>query len=91
MRHLKHVLLVLPGILIIVAGRKQPMTSPPEIVRMHDAVVNWFYPDSFVKLVLCAMVICVPGSLFVVGADYLGEVTFARLPVSETPAALSLR
>jgi hypothetical protein len=82
------VILIFPGVLLLAGGRSPPRATPPEILDLADMVAAHLYPDDWVTLPICSILICLPGVFFVTGADYLEEITFWRIPVNTTPAVM---
>ena len=82
------VILVMPAVLLLAGGRSPTRATPPEILDLSDMVAAQLYPDRWATLLICAVLICVPGLLLVTGADYLEQITFWRVPLNTTPAAL---
>lgn len=82
------VVLILPGVFLLAGGPSPARRTPPEILDMGDMVAAQLYPDDWVTLPICSILICLPGVLFVMGADYLEEITFWRIPVNTTPAVM---
>lgn len=55
---------------------------------MADLVAAELYPDDWITLTICSVLICLPGILLVAGAPYLEEITFWRVPLNMTPAGI---
>lgn len=66
------------------------LLSPERQVRtLVDAVIDRLYPDNWLSLLACSALVCLPGPILVLGADYLSEITFARYhDVNTTPASI---
>jgi len=85
--------LILPGLLLLVGGRSAP--TPPSVpgavlprTALIDLIANALYPDNVLALMACSVLICLPGAIFVLGADYLAEVVFWRFPLNTTPGII---
>jgi len=86
---LRLLVFALPGILILAGGRSPTQAAKAHPTSMGDLVANALYPDNWGALVVCAVLICMPGVLIYAGADYLAEVTFWRgIPLEKTPAII---
>lgn len=85
---IRGIVLVLPGILLLAGGPSPAQQFPQEIRTTADYVFQQLYPDTWMMLMICSFLVCLPGLLFVVWADYLAEVTFARVPLNTTPAVI---
>jgi hypothetical protein len=77
----------IPGVLLLLGGLSEPVRSE-EARNMFDLIAQQLHPDSWPALLICSVLICLPGVLFYVGADYLAEMTFARVPLKTTPAII---
>lgn len=80
--------LLSPGIILIAGGRSPKRASVLEPTTLSDLILDWLYPDRWGALLICGVLVCLPGFLFVVGADFLAEITFWRVPVTQTPGTL---
>lgn len=85
---IRAVILILPGVFFLAGGPSPVRGTAPEILDLADVVAENLYPDDWVTLFICSVLICLPGVLFVVGADYLEEIAFWRIPVNTTPGAI---
>ncbi|RJP31911.1 MAG: hypothetical protein C4547_14705 [Phycisphaerales bacterium] len=82
--------LVSPAVLMLAGGRS-PVRSAAQLASDYPAttpVLDALYPDNWTALVVCSILICVPGIGCVVGADYLAEVTFWRVNLNTTPSGV---
>ena len=80
------VVFTLPGILLLAGGRTTTPYEPSDLPRSPDFLFEKLHPDNWPALILCSVLICLPGWLMYAGAEYLAEVTFARLMhVNTTP------
>ncbi|MCP4589585.1 MAG: hypothetical protein GY842_02460 [bacterium] len=85
--------LVLPGLLLLAGGRSapQPVRGPGAALPptgLMDLVIEALYPDSTLTLLACSVLICAPGLVLVLGADYIGEIVFWRVPLAKTPGVI---
>lgn len=78
----------MPGVFLLAGGRSAVRGTAPEILDLADVVAEKLYPDDWATLLVCSVLICLPGVVFVVGADYLEQVTFWRIPLNTTAGAI---
>ncbi len=85
---IRGVILILPGVFLLAGGPSPVRGTPPEILDLADVVAEKLYPDDWITLLICSVLICLPGVLFVAGADYLEQITFWRIPLNTTPGRI---
>jgi len=83
------VIFVLPGILLLAGGTSAPLDSEPAVNSAGQFFSEKLHPDNWPALLICSVLICLPGWMFYAGAEYLAEVAFAHLiPLNTTPAII---
>jgi hypothetical protein len=81
------VIFVLPGVLLLAGGTSAAPYQPQIGAGIGDFAGALLHPDDWPTLLVCSVLICLPGWLFYIGADFLAELTFAHLlPLNSTPA-----
>ena len=80
----------LPGVLLVAGGRNTPLAAPVGARTWYLLVIVYekVYPDDWVSLCICAVLLCAPGALMYVGADYLAELPSDGFPPRPAPAVL---
>ncbi len=82
----------LPGILLLAGGTTAtPYVPSPVPNLITNGVASLLHPDNWPALFACSILICLPGYLLYVGADYLAEVTAARMMPADTTSAVVFR
>lgn len=78
----------LPGVLLLVGGRSPEHNEIEDPRSLGELLATGLYPDNWATLIVCSILLCLPGWLLYRGADYLAEITFFRVPLRTTPAII---
>jgi len=72
----------------VAGGRSAPLPGPVVALTLYFRVYERLYPDDWISVCICAVLLCLPAPLMYFGADYLAEVPFVVFPLKPTPEVI---
>ena len=84
---IRFLIFAVPGVLLLAGGPSPPRKTAPAEWHLSDLLAHRLFLENWPGLIISAVLICLPGMLLFVGADFLAEISFVRVPLKKTPSS----